>query len=392
MPQVFISYSRQDLAFVRNLAADLQVAGMEVWWDLSGIKGGDEWERKISEAIRRSQYMIVVLTPDSVESRWVRREYLRAEQMDLKIIPLKYKTCEPPLAFQDLQPIDALDGKYPACLPEILQTMGINSDSKLHFGNSKNPQHIAKPSYISLKEDRLLIGNIEFIFIPAGKFIMGSKEDNPLAFENERPQHTLELPDYWMAKFPLTNELYTTYVGKETHPVVGWEKKKNHPVVNVSWNDAMLYCHWINDLYARELHQLGLFIHLPTEAQWEKAARGEYGNEWPWGNEDDTSRCNSFEGKKRGTTPVDTYPQGDSPYGVADMVGNVWEWTHTLYEKYPYLADDGREEEKVPGSRVRRGGYFDIDHKVVRCACRADSDPGFRGGGLGFRVCASPIS
>ena len=101
--------------------------------------------------------------------------------------------------------------------------------------------------------NRLVIGGLEFIKIPAGKFIMGSKDDNPLAFDGEKPQHTLELPEYWMAKFPLTNERYVDFKGKGEKVAPGWEKKKNHPVVNVSWKDAMAYCKWFNETYAGEL-------------------------------------------------------------------------------------------------------------------------------------------
>ncbi len=243
-------------------------------------------------------------------------------------------------------------------------------------------------------ENRLVIGGLEFIKVPAGKFIMGSKDDNPLAYPDEKPQHTFEIKqDYWMAKFPVTNEQYSAYVSKEKHPVEGWENKKNHPVMNVSWEDAMAYCEWFNSTYAGDLKQHGLTLHLPTEAQWEKAARGEYGNEWPWGNEFDENKCNSREGKKPkgGTTPVDAYPQGESPYGIADMVGNVWEWTHTLFKEYPYKADKSREDEKASGSRVLRGGAF-FNRQSVRCAVRDHDDPDDINVSIGFRVAASPFS
>ena len=241
-------------------------------------------------------------------------------------------------------------------------------------------------------ENRLEIGGLQFIKIPAGKFLMGSKDDNSLAYDGERPQHTLDLPAFWMAQFPLTNAQYAQFVSEGKHPVDDWSEKKNHPVVNVSWNDAIAYCKWFNEQNKIELQEHGLTLHLPTEAQWEKAARGEYGNEWPWGNEFDQNRCNSDEGGKNGTTPVDAYPSGASPYGVLDMVGNVWEWTHTSWKDYPYKADDGRESEKESGSRVLRGGSFDDVHRLVRCAYRSDYDPDLRCYDLGFRVCVSPIS
>ena len=103
-----------------------------------------------------------------------------------------------------------------------------------------------------------------------------------------------------MARFPVTNEQYNLYAKAKgiKHPVDGWEKKKDHPVVYVGWNDAMAYCKWLNDLLKGELPS-GLVLRLPTEAEWEKAARGEKGNEWPWGNEFDKNKCNSQRGRQR---------------------------------------------------------------------------------------------
>ena len=244
-----------------------------------------------------------------------------------------------------------------------------------------------------ISENRLVVGGIEFVRVPAGKFIMGSKEDNPLAHDDDKPQHTVELLEYWMARFPLTNEQYAAYIGKEKHPIEGWEKKKDHPAVKVSWNDAITYCQWFNQTYQWDLKQVGnLALRLPTEAEWEKAARGEFGNEWPWGNEWDASKCNSREGSPGTTTPVGAYsPAGDSPYGCADMVGNVWEWTHTLLKEYPYKPDDGREHPSAYGDRVDRGGSLYDDRRYARCAYRNFGMPSFLYDLLGFRVVASPV-
>ena len=132
MTQVFISYSRNDMEFVQHLAGDLQRTGLDVWWDLSDIQGSDVWERKIEEGLRSSQYFIVVLTPASLESRWVRREYLSADNKSLKIIPLKLKTCnEMPLTLRDIQPIDAINRPYADVLSEVLRIVYGNAQTKL---------------------------------------------------------------------------------------------------------------------------------------------------------------------------------------------------------------------------------------------------------------------
>jgi toxoflavin biosynthesis protein ToxD len=389
MTQVFISYSRKDLAFVQRLAADLQNAGLNPWWDLSGTKGGDVWERKIGKAIEQSQYLIVVLTPDSVESRWVKREYLMADEMGLDIIPLLYKPCKTPLTLQDRQKID-VQGDYSVSLLEILEALDVKP------GAAPAVERLEKPgrhsNILPLKDNHLIIGNMEFIKIPSGKLIIGSKDDNPLAFTWEKPQHTLELPEFWMAKFPLTNEEYAASISKESHPVQNWGKKKNHPVVNVYRSEALQYCAWFNQKYHIELEQYHLTTKLPTEVQWEKAARGEYGNEWPWGNEFDPKRCNTAESGKGNTTPVNLYPQGESPYGVADMVGNVWEWTLSVFKEYPYEIEKSREGKPGSNRRVVRGGSFFSDHSNARCACRLIVAPGLRNSDIGFRVCASPIA
>ncbi len=126
MTQVFISYSRSDMEFVQRLALDLQRAGLDVWWDLSDIQGSDVWEKKIEEGLRSSQYFVVVLTPASLESRWVRREYLSADNSGINIIPLKLKTYDDvPLTLRDIQPIDAIDRAYEDVLSDVLRIVSV---------------------------------------------------------------------------------------------------------------------------------------------------------------------------------------------------------------------------------------------------------------------------
>lgn len=126
MTQIFISYSRKDIVFIEQLVADLKFAGIDAWYDLSGLEGGARWSKEIEKAIRASEYVIVVLSPDSVASIWVEEEILYARNLKRKIIPLLYKPCEIPLGFHTINFIDVRDGKYWQNYKEILRALGIN--------------------------------------------------------------------------------------------------------------------------------------------------------------------------------------------------------------------------------------------------------------------------
>lgn len=229
-----------------------------------------------------------------------------------------------------------------------------------------------------------------WVTIPAGKFVMGSKDDNRDAQDNERPQHTVDIPyDYRIARYPVTNAEFKEFA-QATNLKWTTDKPDNHPAVNVDWRMAVEYCRWrtqqeraAGTLSAREE------IRLPSEAEWEKAARGEYGKEYPWGDEWEASRCNSDESGIGETTPVGQFsPQGDSPYGVADMAGNVWEWCRSKYKPYPYQANDRRETiDDSEDARVLRGGSFNYIRGLARCAFRNSSRPDLRLNLIGFRVC-----
>jgi formylglycine-generating enzyme required for sulfatase activity len=234
----------------------------------------------------------------------------------------------------------------------------------------------------------------EMVLIPAGQFLMGSdprKDTNTR--ENEQPQHTVYLPDYYLAKTPVTNAQYAAfmnatgqsspYLSEEGEPPRG---EGDHPVVDVSWRDAVAYCNWLTEV-------TGKSYRLPSEAEWEKGARGTDGRIYPWGNGWDANRCNSHEGGPGDTAPVGAYPQRASPYGLLDMAGNVrewWEWCHSLYWSYPYDAGDGREDPHTGGNRVLRGGSFDGYQWSVRCANRGGSDRFSGFGNVGFRVVVAP--
>ena len=228
----------------------------------------------------------------------------------------------------------------------------------------------------------------EMILIPAGEFLMGSDPSiDKDALDREQPQHTLYLPDYYMAKTPVTNAQYAAFVQATGHdPPRHWKGgkppggKEDHPVVCVSWHDAVAYCRWLTEVTGKPYF-------LPSEAEWEKGARGSDGRIYPWGNQWDAERCNSREGGKGDTTPVGAYPGGASPYGLLDMAGNVWEWTRSVYKGYPYNPNDGREGLVAEGPRVLRGGsWFFIGERNARCSFRPDAHPSGFVDCVGLRV------
>jgi len=242
-------------------------------------------------------------------------------------------------------------------------------------------------------------GEPEWVEVPAGEFWMGAGTEG---VENERPQHRLHLESFRISKVPITNDQYARFVKATGHRAPeGWEEERapedrgSHPVVGVNWHDALVYCRWLSEVTGKK-------VTLPSEAEWEKAARGSQDQRvYPWGDRFEASRCNSVELGLRDTSPVGIFPGGASPYGCLDMAGNVWEWTRSLWGKkpekpdfgYPYDPIDGREALEAGDEvlLVARGGSFVVHPKGDRCAARPRDYPGVRGWSLGFRVVLSPF-
>jgi formylglycine-generating enzyme required for sulfatase activity len=230
-----------------------------------------------------------------------------------------------------------------------------------------------------------------WVAIPEGPFWMGSDHIT----DDEKPVHQVHLASYEIARVPITNAQYLLFVqATKRQAPEHWEDdrpprgQESHPVVNVTWHDALAYCRWLSEA-------TGKAIALPSEAQWEKAARGEKDRrEYPWGDERDASRCNTRELGIGETTPVGIFPEGSSPYGCLDMIGNVWEWTSSLNKPYPYVQSDDREniEAGNDASRVLRGGSYIDSQYIARCAFRDRSSPHSLIRFGGFRVVVSPIS
>jgi len=237
------------------------------------------------------------------------------------------------------------------------------------------------------------------ILIPAGWFWMGLNEANVLEASvqpsrhyplcpNEIPQHTVYLDAFYMDETPVTNAEYKCFLDAHpNHPAPRhWDRERrafplrqaDHPVVYVSWYDAHAYARWAGK-------------ELPTEAQWEKAARGTDARLYPWGNEFDPDRCNSWEYGIRAITAVTQYaPQGNSPYGVIDMVGNVWEWCADRYDAEYYMSSPSHNPTgPLTGLfRVLRGGAWGTDPEAKRVTHRAYYYPSYSNIDVGFRCVA----
>jgi len=232
------------------------------------------------------------------------------------------------------------------------------------------------------------IDGMEYVYVPAGEFLMGSTGADPLAYAEEKPQHTVYLDGYWIARIEVTAAQYGRCVEAGACPVPAgtWDDctygvagKGNHPINCVDWNDAAAYCRWAG-------------CRLPTEAEWEKAARGEDGRIYPWGDQAPDATLANFGGNAGGTSAVGSYPAGVSPYGALDMAGNVWEWVADWYDD-DYYAQSPRENPQGPASgqyRVLRGGSWGSNAQSVRAAVRGRLTPDFRVGGFGFRAARSP--
>ena len=444
--QIFISHATADASDLANkLAADLRANGHPVWIAPTSIAPGEKWGEAIERGLQESGIFVLLLTPAAVNSHWVKIEMQAAMLLhglgQMRILPLDVQTCDVPLFWQTYHFLDfrdkyesgwsrlrqALDGtpvKHAQPEPEKLTppaepildqcTATTKSGSRCRnealAGTDYCDIHTKKPkakppqtppprietvaaqqppvtqsvpnnnSFIHEKTE------LEFVRIPAEEFIYslgktGRKEVTKevkekkgffrtevryvTEYEDVFEEGRIELPEFWMSKTPVTNAIYKRFV-------TDWKYdsgKENHPVVEVNWYEAVAFCEWAG-------------LALPTEEQWEKAARGTDGRQYPWGNSDPTDKLCNFDENVGTTTPVGNYsPQGDSPYGCVDMSGNVWEWCLNKYN-----TPEDTSIDKSDDLRVLRGGAYWSDAGASRAACRGSYSPGDRANYYGFRV------
>ncbi|MSP14046.1 MAG: NACHT domain-containing protein [Chloroflexi bacterium] len=277
------------------------------------------------------------------------------------------------------------------------------------------------------RSEVMTLDGMEFCYVPGGPFIMGEGQE-------QHENHVLK-DDYWLGRYPVTVAQFRAYLqgsGRQPeYPSSLWDPD-NHPVRRVDWHEALAFCVWLGEKWRQE----GILprkwdLQLPSEAQWEKAARGALeipaqpvarparekpwlaaagtapqknplpARIYPWGDAPDPNRANYDQTGIGDTSAMGCFPGGASPYGVAELSGNVWEWTRSLWGTdsqkpqyiYPYDPRDGRENLQAPDDvrRVLRGGAFSNGGGFVRCAFRGFSRPHDGRRGIGFRVVLSPL-
>ena len=226
---------------------------------------------------------------------------------------------------------------------------------------------------------------IVMIKVPGGNFKMGSLHGN----SDEQPVHQVELNDYWIGKYEVSMGQYRQFMQQAKHRslprgISAMALKDTYPVIGVSWHDAVAYCQWLSQ-------QTGQYFTLPTEAQWEKAARGtgKGRRKYPWGNQSPNCKWASYKGCPERIREVRSCSKGKSPYGAHHMAGNVYEWCRDWYAMDYYANSPNKDPERTDESnfKVFRGGSFQDDRNGLRSAKRSSAQPTGLGDFLGFRLC-----
>ena len=442
----FISYSRVNSDFAVNIAKDLKLAGFDVWLDQLDIPTGARWDDEIEKALEASNIFLIVLSPESIQSQNVKDEIGYAIDAGKHILPVVIENCKVPFRLRRFQYVDFTAASYEQSLVKIKYLLGNTKELRavrtettpvkparkgisaimiavavvilialaflfktiftnasptstgevLSTDTSTLPPSLETPkteiTHTPTAPSNTItdINNVQMVFIPSGMFTMGNENDDV----NEQPVHTVNVSAFYMDEYEVTNILYQACVDSgdcqppanptsKTHTgYYGNPSYNDYPVIYVDWSMAKAYCEWRG-------------ARLPTEAEWEKAARGTDGQIYPWiGNDVDCAHAN-FKGCGGDTVEVGSYKQGVSAYGLYDMAGNVWEWVSDWYQdNYYALIGNNALDPQGPASgtsRVIRGGSWFNSNKSIRTTIRNYSDPLKTYDYVGFR-CASDVT
>ena len=402
---IFISYAREDRASAQRLSVALEGQGWSVWWDRI-IPAGRTFDDVIEEAIGASRSVVVLWSKHSVTSDWVRNE--AADGADRKIlVPVLIEQPGPwkiPWAYRRIHAADLTewdgdhDGtSFQGLVRDLTAVLGPPKPN-LKPGQSRRRK---KSSKVQPRPQRgkkqpeegepapgtarkLALDGLEYVWIPPGRFQMGAVPGDDEAEDWEKPRHAVGVTQgFWLAKTPVTVKAYRRFAeatGRGMPPAPGfnaeWEKA-DHPIVDVTWDDAGAYCEWAGG-------------RLPTEAEWEYAARGGRDG-WKYPNGNEITKADAHFNAK-GTCSIGQYPSNG--YKLLDMAGNVWEWCSDWFDE-SYYAKSSERDPSGPSkgnSRVVRGGSWYVNYpRVLRVSYRSGVEPDSRNLLLGFR-CTREVS
>jgi len=311
------------------------------------------------------------------------------------------------LGFVEIPEGDFIMGTDAADVPALIEALGVGSDWD---GQTLGDMLSIEPNLDLL---------IEEMGLSKGWELLEPIRILPQWYQREIPQHRLWLPACYIARYPVTVAQFQLFVNGSGYPFsmpAQSRERMNHPVAGIRWADAMAYCRWLHQELAtsertpewmRSLLQgkEGWRVTLPSEAEWEKAARGPAEGEkpkrlFPWGDAFNAGRANLKEAGIGATSSVGCFPDGASTFGVQDLAGNVWEWTRSMWGEeeyrvhypYPYDPHDGRESrqpDRVNALRVLRGASYNNYQRYARCATRRSPFPELKSSARGFRVAIS---
>lgn len=382
--KVFLCHSSGDKPAVRDLYQRLRVDGVEPWLDEEDLLPGQEWEQEIPKAVRAADAILVCLSHDSMNKQgYVQKEIKYAlDVADEKpegvifLIPARLEACDLPTRLKRWHAVNLYEEKGYERLLRALQAL----TSRL--GVTLSTFQFPTPTTKKAEPQRIWTNSIgmEFMLIPDGEFLMGAEDGE----ENEKPVHRVRITKpFYLGKYPVTQEQWQMVMGNNPSHFTG---NLIRPVENVSWNDAQKF---LQQLSAREE---GMSYRLPTEAEWEYAARAGATTAYCFGDDPKLLGQYAWYDENSGNT---THPVGQlkpNGWGLYDVHGNVWEWVQDWYDVAYYQsspADDPLGPQQGQMRMLRGGAYWD-DQWFARCAFRRRNEPHHRDDYIGVRVVLRP--
>jgi formylglycine-generating enzyme required for sulfatase activity len=374
MSDIFISYAREDRPRAEAIAKALEEHGWSVWWDWN-IPAGRTFRQVIQEQLDKARCVIVLWSATSIARKWVIEEASEGEERGI-LVPVLIEKARPPLGFRSIQAADLTSWQGETNAPAFLR---LCSDVEPLLGTATSPAPRQSGAQTNPKD------GLSYVWIPPGEFWMGATPGDTEAGTDEKPRHRVRITKgFSLSETPVTVAAYKRFVGERPQfkmpPAPDFNpkwSKPDHPIAPVTWNEAQAYCEWVGG-------------RLPTEAEWEYAARGgQDGLKYPWGNGITPENANYQGSKWKGTSLVRSYPP--NAWGLYDMAGNVWEWVADWFGENYYgtlSADKPREDTPGPQSgtlRVIRGGSWNSFARRLRLSNRHRHEAHDRFDTLGFR-------